>query len=67
VPTFYVKAARPLELHSDRGEAERQPVPGPLLSRSMTGGPGPASQRSGRLWQGGKAESEPPELQDGLE
>jgi hypothetical protein len=33
----------------------------------MTGGPGPASQRSGRWRWGEKAKSEPPEPWDGLE
>jgi hypothetical protein len=37
------KAARPLELRSDRREAERLPTPSPLLSHSMTGGPSPSS------------------------
>jgi hypothetical protein len=43
------------------------PAPGPLLSHPMTGGLVPASQRSVRWRQGGKAESELPKLQDGLE
>jgi hypothetical protein len=63
---FLCKAAHPLELHSDRGEAERLPTPGPLLSHSMTGGLGPASQRNGRWRQGKKMESKPPEPRDGI-
>jgi hypothetical protein len=39
----------------------------PLLSNPMTGGPGPASQRRGCWRIEGEAESEPPELRDGLE
>jgi hypothetical protein len=61
------KSCCPLELRGDRGEVERLPALGPLLSHPMTGGPGPASQRRGRWRKGGKAESEPPEPRDGLE
>jgi hypothetical protein len=37
------KAVHPFELRGDREEAKGSPAPGPLLSHSMTGGPGPAS------------------------
>jgi hypothetical protein len=64
---LFMQKAVPLALHGDRGEVERLPAPGPLLSHPMTGGPRPASQRRGCWRKGGKAESEPPELRDGLE
>jgi hypothetical protein len=64
---FYAKGCCPLALCGDRGEVERLPAPGPLLSHPMTGGPEPAGQRRDHGMEGGKAESEPPEPRDGLE
>jgi hypothetical protein len=64
---FYAKGCCPLALCGDRGEVERLPAPGPLLSHPMTGGARPTGQRRDHRKERGKAESEPPEPQNGLE
>jgi hypothetical protein len=61
------KRLLPSRARGDRGEVERLSTPGPFLLHPMTGGLGPASQRRDYWRKGGKAESEPPRSQDGLE